>query len=191
MDLNTIFFVGPQGSGKGTQAKTLADKLNFFHWDNGAICRAAATQDTELGRKVKNLIDNGIYLDDETLMQVAREKLNSIPATEGIIFDGIPRRLSQAEFLIAHLKQRGRSNFTTLFLDIPKDETLKRLLKRAEIERRADDTPEKIEKRLQQYYDETLPMLEYMRQQTKVLEIDGRPEIDEVTTAIDKALNLA
>ncbi len=188
MELNTIFFIGPQGSGKGTQAKILSSKLNFFHWDNGAICREAATKDSDLGLKVKQMVDNGIYLDDETLLAVAKEKLDSIPADKGIIFDGIPRRLSQAEFIINHLKQQGRINFITVFIDIPKDETLKRLLKRSEIEHRTDDTPEKIERRLQQYYDETLPVIDYLRAQTNLIEIDGQPEISEVSKNINERL---
>ncbi len=190
MTLNTIFFIGPQGSGKGTPAKLLADKLNFFHWDNGAICRAAAAQDTDLGRKVKNMVDNGIYLDDETLLAVAKEKLSSLPKEQGIIFDGIPRRLSQAEFLLKFLTEQGRPQPVTIFLDIPKDETLKRLVKRAETEGRADDTPEKIERRLQQYYDETLPVIAYMKQYSILIEIDGRPGVEEVTDKINKALDI-
>jgi adenylate kinase len=190
MKYNTIFFIGPQGSGKGTQAKILANSLGFFHWDNGAICRAAALQDTDLGRKVKNMVDNGIYLDDQTLMEVAQDKLNSIPVTTGIIFDGLPRRLSQAQFLIPFLQKQGRQNFATVFLDIPKEESLSRLLKRAEIEHRTDDTPEKIEKRLQQYYDETLPILDYMKQHGQFFQIDGRPPIEEVSKEIQERLKM-
>ncbi len=188
MQLSTIFFIGPQGSGKGTQAKILANSLQFFHWDNGSICREAATKDSELGRKVKNMVDNGIYLDDETLLAVAKEKLESFSPSQGIIFDGIPRRLSQAEFLTNFLKSQGRPDPVTVFINIPKEETLKRLLKRAEVEHRVDDTPEKIEKRLQQYYDETLPVLEFMKQKGKFIEINGMPPIEEVSQTISQSL---
>lgn len=188
MALNTIFFIGPQGSGKGTQAKLLASKLNFFHWDNGSILRETAKKDTVLGRQVKDLVDKGIYLPDDLLMQVAEEKLNSIAPEQGVIFDGIPRRQSQAEFILNFLKIQGRNNFVTIFLNLPKEKTLERLLNRAMIEGRADDNKEAIEKRLDQYYKETLPVLEYLKQNTTFFEIDGSPKVEEVTAKINDTL---
>ncbi len=188
--LNTIFFIGPQGSGKGTQAKILAQKLGFFHWDNGAICREAAKMDNEIGREVKETMEKGIYLSDELLMKVARQKLENIPPTQGVVFDGLPRRLSQAEFLMDLLPKQGRTNFITLFLDIPKEESIKRIMLRAELEHRADDTREAVEKRLQQYYDQTLPILDYMKQHGKFVEIDGMASIEEVSQKINSALEL-
>lgn len=190
MDLNTIFFIGPQGSGKGTQAKLLAKKLGFFHWDMGGILREVASSGSDLGKKVKEQIDSGVLLGDDLLLEVAKAKLSTINAHMGVVFDGIPRRLWQAEFLMEFLKAQGRSNFAAIFLDIPKDETLKRLLLRAEKEKRADDTKEKIEFRLQQYYEDTIPVVEYLKKQTSFFEIDGQPEINEVTTNINKALGL-
>lgn len=190
MDLNTIFFIGPQGSGKGTQAKLLAEKLGFYHWDMGRILRETAASGTELGTTVKNLIDQGVLLEDELLLKVAAQKLDTISASEGVVFDGIPRRLGQAEFLFNYLTKQGRSNFTTIFLDIPKDETMHRLTLRAEKEGRADDTPEKIEFRLQQYYADTLPVLDFLKERTHLIEIDGRPEIQTVTNNIITALGL-
>ncbi len=190
MELNTIFFIGPQGSGKGTQAKLLAKRLGFFYWEMGGILREVAKDGNELGNKVKGLIDAGILLDDDLLLQVVKKRLGAIPLGQGVIFDGIPRRLSQAEFLLDYLKKIGRTNFVTVFIDLPKEKSIARLLKRAEIEKRDDDTLEKIEFRLKQYYQETLPVIDFLKQHTRFFEIDGSPSIEEVDRQTNKALGL-
>lgn len=190
MDLNTIFFIGPQGSGKGTQAKLLAQKLGFFHWDMGAICRETAAQDSDFGKEVKNIINQGIYLSDEMLIKVAEHKLNTIKSDMGVIFDGIPRRLGQAKFLINFLTKQGRNNFITIFLNLPEEETFKRLKLRAEKEGRADDNEEAIKLRLNQYYEATMPVLDYLKTNTNFLEIDGTPAIEKVTKSVNIALGL-
>ena len=99
--------IGPQGSGKGTQAKILEEELGFFHWDNGGILRKIATENSEIGLKVKHLTESGILLDDRTMMEVVEFELHELDPHRGILFDGLPRRLSQAEFLLAVLKSRG------------------------------------------------------------------------------------
>ena len=190
MNLNTIFFIGPQGSGKGTQAKLLAKRLEFFYWEMGGILREVAASGSILGDKVKGLINSGTLLQDEDLYAVMQMRLNQISNTQGVIFDGIPRRLSQAEFLLDFLKTQGRENFTTLFIDLPKEESLKRLLLRAEIEKRPDDTKEKIEFRLQQYYKDTLPVVDYLKKTTTFMQIDGRPSIEDVAKNINYMLGL-
>jgi len=188
--LNTIFFIGPQGSGKGTQAKILAAKLNFFHWDMGSILREVAASDTDLGKKVKNLIDTGVLLQDNDLYEVVTYKLDQISPDLGVIFDGIPRRVGQAEFLLNFLKKQGRQNFATLFINLPKTESLARLLKRGEIEKRADDTKEKIEFRLAQYEQDTLPVLDFLKKQGEFFNIDGQQGVEEVSKAINLALGI-
>ncbi len=190
MNLNTIFFIGPQGSGKGTQAKILAKRLDFFYWEMGGIFRGMANETSEFAKKVTSMINQGILLPDDILLEVVKSKLNEMRADKGVIFDGIPRRIGQAEFLLQALKDQGRTVFTTLFIDIPKEETLSRLLKRAEIEKRADDTKEKIEFRLEQYYKDTVPVLDFLKANSEFFTIDGTPAIDEVTKKIDKTLGL-
>jgi adenylate kinase len=190
MNLNTIFFIGPQGSGKGTQARVLAKKLNFFYWEMGAILRDVAAVDTQLGKKVKNLIDEGVLLTDANLYEVVDNRLGEIAHDVGVIFDGIPRRVAQAEHLMDFLTKQGRKDFTTLFVNLPREESISRLLKRAEIEKRADDTREKIEFRLQQYEKDTLPVLDYLKQHSQFFEIDGSPSVEEVTKEIEKSLEL-
>jgi adenylate kinase len=190
MDLNTIFFIGPQGSGKGTQAKLLSKTLNFFYWEMGGILREVASSGSILGDKIKQLIDSGILLTDDDLYQVVKMRLNQIPASQGVIFDGIPRRLGQPEFLLSYLKQQGRKDFATLYISLPKEESLARLLKRAELEKRADDTKEKIEFRLAQYTEETVPVLDFMKKNTTFFEVDGRPDIDQVAKQIRTNLEI-
>jgi adenylate kinase len=143
-----------------------------------------------LGIRIKKLIDSGVLLQDDDLYQVVKMRLNEIPATKGVIFDGIPRRLGQAEFLLNFLKEQGRTNFTTLYVSLPKEESLTRLLKRAEIEKRADDTREKIEFRLEQYEKETVPVLDFLKSNTEFFEIDGKPTVGQVSDSINKALKL-
>jgi len=190
MNLNTIFFIGPQGSGKGTQAKFLAKRLDFFYWEMGGILREVAAGESILGIRIKKLIDSGVLLQDDDLYQVVKMRLNEIPVSKGVIFDGIPRRLGQAEFLLGYLKEQGRVDFATLYVTLPKEESLARLLKRAEIEKRADDTEEKIRFRLDQYEKETVPVLDYLKANSQFFEIDGRPSVDEVRQNINKALKL-
>lgn len=190
MNFNAIFFIGPQGSGKGTQAKLLAKRLGFFYWEMGGILREVAASGTILGLKIKQLIDSGVLLSDEDLYQVVKLRLNEIPLTKGVIFDGIPRRLGQAEFLIDYLKNSGRNNFLTLHVNLPPEESVKRLLKRAEVEKRADDTLEKINFRLKQYNEETIPVLDFLKKQGQFFDINGTPEVIEVTHSINKILGI-
>lgn len=188
--LDAIFLIGPQGSGKGTQAKILADKLNFFHWEMGGILRAVAKEETDLGKRTKALVDQGVLLTDEQLYEVVDSRLSQIPQDTGIIFDGIPRRVAQAEHVMEYLQKQGKSNLATLYISLPETETMSRLLKRAQIENRADDTEEKIKFRLEQYKKDTTPVLDYLKDKTRFVEIDGTPSVEEVTQKIYQALKI-
>jgi len=191
MNMDTIFFIGPQGSGKGTQAKRLAERLGFFYWEMGAIAREVSKEDSEIGRRAKEMHDSGVLFPDDFLIEIVKLRLSRIPAEQGLIFDGIPRRIGQAEFLLDHLKATNHTAMVTVFIDIPHEDSINRLLLRAEREKRPDDTREKIEFRLKQYEENTVPVLDYLRQHTNFITIDGRPAIDEVTAAINSALQLA
>ncbi len=190
MKLDAIFLIGPQGSGKGTQAKILAAKLNFFHWEMGGILRSVAKEETVLGKKIKALVDQGVLLTDEQLYEVVDDRLGQIPGNTGIIFDGLPRRVAQAQHVMAYLEKQGKTNLVTLYISLPEAETMSRLLKRAQIENRADDTPEKIKFRLEQYKQDTLPVLDYLKGKTNFIEIDGTPSVEEVTGKIYEQLGL-
>ncbi len=185
MNKTAIIFIGPQGSGKGTQGKLLAKAKGYFYWEMGGILRETAKQNTPLGQKVKNLVDNGILLPDDLLYEVVENQLKLI-AGQNVIFDGIPRRLAQAKFLIDYLKTQNITTIITLFVSLPREASLSRLLKRAETENRADDTKEKIELRLKQYETETMPVLDFLKQQSTFFEINGNQPIEVVTTDIKK-----
>ena len=190
MDFKAIIFIGPQGSGKGTQAKLFAEKLGFFYLGTGAMLREIATHHDELGNKVGEIINQGKLLDEATIFEIVEKKVAVIPAGQGIVFDGIPRRMIQAEHLMDILKAAHRDCVATIFLALPHDESMNRLTKRATIEGRKDDTREHIEFRLEQYERETVPVLDYLKKTTHFFEIDGTPPPDEVTREITKALNV-
>jgi adenylate kinase len=190
MDLDAIFIIGPQGSGKGTQAKILAEKLEFFHWNMGAVLRENHEYKFSDGETVGGIIDKGGLLPDDKLLETFKYKSNILPTDKGLIFDGIPRRLEQAYFIIDFLRSGNRKKFVTIFINIPKEETFKRLLLRAEKEKRRDDSNEGIEFRLKQYEKDTKPVLDYLKKETTFIEVDGRPSIPEVTKSIDQALGL-
>ncbi len=191
MDYDAIFMIGPQGSGKGTQGKRLAEKLNFFFWEMGGVLREILKEKTPLAEKV-SIINQGVLLTDDLIIEVLKEKLNAIPRERGVIFDGVPRRLGQAEFLLDFLKnERGKKRFATIAIDLPREETFKRLSIRAQKEGRADDTPEAIDSRLRQYEEAIQPTLAYLRKETTFIPIDGLPPVEEVAKAVDAALGIA
>jgi adenylate kinase len=150
MDFDAILILGPQGSGKSTQGKRLAAKLGFFFWDTGKILREILKEGGPLAERVAP-IEQGILLSDETIIEVAKERLADIPSTQGIIFDGIPRRIGQAQFLVGFLKAQNRKRTVSIFIDLPREDSYARLSRRAGVEKRADDTPEGIATRLKYY----------------------------------------
>ncbi len=189
MRIDAVIFIGPQGSGKGTQARILAAKLGFFYWEMGAIIRGEAEKNTVLGHKIKALNSRGMLLADAELLSLLFEYLPTVPAGKGIVFDGVPRRLGQAKFLVKYLETHDCNHIVTIFLDIPRSVSVARLLKRKDIENRSDDTPEIIERRLELYERETLPVLEFLRTTTTFFRLDGTPAPDVVTQVMCKTLN--
>lgn len=188
MHFDTIFIIGPQGSGKGTQARLLAEKYNLFYWEMGRVLRDLAQEQTPLAKQVNDLINKGVLLGDDLLLSVFKDRMNAIPAEQGVIFDGIPRRIGQAEFVLNFLREQGRADIATLFIDIPREESVNRLLLRSQKEGRQDDTKEAINLRLDQYEQDTVPVLDYLRQNSTFIAIDGRPPVAEVAAAVEEAL---
>ncbi len=182
--------VGPQGSGKGTQGKVLAEKIGFFYWEMGAILREEAKKDTLFGRKVKSLIDAGHLLEDEELFRVLQTELPEVIKHKRILFDGVPRTVPQGLHLVHYLQQNGFTQFGAVVIDVPKEESVKRLLERAHHEFRNDDTPEKIEYRLDLYQKQTLPVLKFMEGIGDLFSIDGVGSIQEITDRIDASLGI-
>ncbi len=189
MDYNIIFIAGPQGSGKGTQGKRLAEKLGFLFWEMGGTLRAILAKGGPLADKIK-AIDHGTLLSDELIIEVLKDQLPLIPHEKGIIFDGVPRRLGQGKFLVEYLKEHGMDRMATLFIDVPREECIKRLLLRAQHETRVDDTPEAITQRFRDYDDTIKPAMDYLKEQTTFIAVDGTPAPDEIAANINKALGI-
>ena len=189
LNLGVIFIIGPQGSGKGTQGKLLAEKLGFFYWETGSILREIIQEGGPLKEKV-SAMNQGTLLSDDVIDEVIKEKFYTIPFGKGIIFDGVPRRLGQAKFLLQFLREQKKGEMTTIFIDLPREDSIRRLSLRAQKEGRVDDTPAIIEFRLSQYYEAIKPALEYLKKETKFIDIDGRPSVEEVEKNIDVALGI-
>ena len=175
-----ILMIGPQGSGKGTQCVLLAKELGYYHFSSGAELRSLDPAKSELNREVLRQVDQGILLSDELLLGVFGQRIKELAQSKGLIMDGTPRRVKQAEFVVQALHESGKNKIATVHLDIPKEESIARLLKRAEKEGREDDTLESIELRLAQYYSDTLPMVDYLKAVTDYLLIDGSGTIEAV-----------
>lgn len=186
-----LIILGPQGSGKGTQAKLLCDKLGYVYVGSGDTLRDMARKDSELGRKVRSYLEAGRLVPDEIVMPVLEEKLRSVPASQPVLIDGFARRLPQYEFLKKIWPALGRNDYQVLFIELSEDESVKRLASRSGIEKREDDQPEAIKKRLQWFRQETLPMIEAMKRDgIKLIRIDGAPSIEEVHGEILQKLEL-
>jgi adenylate kinase len=186
-----VLLLGPQGSGKGTQAKRISETHGLPHIATGDILRAAMAEGTELGRKVKPIYDSGQLVPDDLMIGIIRERLAEDDTEHGFILDGFPRTLAQAEALDHMLREIGKELSVVFVLQLPEAVTVERLLKRAQIEGRKDDTPEAIAKRLELYRRETEPLVEWYRARSNVAPIHAERSIDEVFEEIQQALEQA
>jgi len=173
-----LIILGPQGSGKGTQAKLLAEKYSLTHISSGSLLREFSTNGTKKGDLVADILTTGALMPFDTVVEVIEPVI--LGAKSGFILDGTPRDLMQAEYLDWYLGERHINIDKIILLNIPREESLKRLTLRAQTENRSDDTPEAIRTRLDNYEKETLPVIEYYRKLGKLLEIDGTPDIETI-----------
>ena len=188
--LNVLLF-GPQGSGKGTQAKRIAAEHGIPHVSTGDMFRAAIARETPLGQKVKPILESGELVPDDLTVGLIRERLSETDAQDGFILDGFPRNLAQAEALDALLEELGRPLTAVLELLVPDEVCRERMTLRAAEEGRTDDTPEAIARRLAIYHEETAPLGEYYRAAGKLVGVDGTGTIDEIAGRIEDALKVA
>jgi adenylate kinase len=185
-----LLILGPQGAGKGTQAKRIASEHELPHVSTGDMFRAAIAERTELGLRVEPILASGQLVPDEITVALIEERLGRPDASGGFILDGFPRNLAQAEALDAMLASIGRELDAILFLDLPDDVATDRLLRRAELEGRPDDTPEVIAGRLDIYHRETEPIVEHYRATGKLVPLHADRTIGEVWREIDAALEV-
>jgi len=177
--LNLVFF-GPPGVGKGTQAGKVAKHYNLVHISTGDIFRAEIKLETELGLKVKGIINKGDLVPDALLIAILENVFDSNPGTNGFVFDGFPRTLPQAEAFDKMLKRRKCKIHQVISLDVPVEELLSRLLNRAREQGRTDDTEEVIKKRLLIYHKHTKPLVSYYQKKGIFTEIYGVGSINDI-----------
>jgi adenylate kinase len=183
-----VLLLGPQGSGKGTQAKRIQTEYGIPHIATGEILRAAIAAGSELGRRVKPIVESGRLVPDDLMIDLIRERLAADDAQDGFILDGFPRTLAQAEALDEMLADIGRELSIVFGFQLDDEIGIQRMLKRAEIENRKDDTPEAIAQRLALYHEETEPLIGHYRLQGNLVGIHADRTVDEVFTEIQEAL---
>jgi adenylate kinase len=186
-----VLLLGPQGSGKGTQAKLISDAYGIPHIATGDILRMAMAEGTELGRRVKPIYDSGQLVPDDLMIGIIRDRLAEEDTESGFILDGFPRTLAQAEALDAMLREIAKELSVVFVLQLPEPVAIERLTKRAQLEGRVDDTPEAIHKRLELYRRETEPLVEWYRARSNVVPVHADRSVEEVFTEIQEALEQA
>ena len=210
-----IVFVGAPGAGKGTQASMVAQKLNMVHISSGDLFRQALEQRTELGKQVKAYMEKGALVPDEITIQMVMERLSATDGENGVILDGFPRNLPQAEALDGAVGEQGKAIDKVIYIKVPEEELIKRLSGRwlcrqcqavyntvnsppgiegkcdkcgGELYQRPDDKPETVKKRLDVYFAETAPLIDYYRRQGTLMTVEGEGSVEEVTRRIVAAL---
>lgn len=184
-----ILLLGPPGVGKGTQAERLAARLGIPKISTGDMLRVAVSAGTELGERAHALIERGELVSDDIVIGVAEERLSERDAQRGFVLDGFPRTLRQAEALDDFLSRAGTPLEHCLAMGVSEARLVTRLLKRAEIEGRADDNEATIRHRMKVYREQTEPLLEHYRGRSVLVEIDADSTIDEVEKRIGEALS--
>ena len=183
-----LLLLGPQGSGKGTQAKRIASDHGIPHVSTGDMFRAAIAAGTELGRKVEPILAAGELVPDELTVSLIRERLAESVAAAGFILDGFPRNLAQAAALDGMLAAIGRELDAILYFELPDAITRERALGRAHEEGRADDTPETIDRRLAIYHEQTEPVVHHYRATGRLVPLHAGREIGQVYAEVQAAL---
>jgi adenylate kinase len=189
--LNLILF-GPPGSGKGTQAERLIEKYGILHISTGDLFRYEMGNNTPLGLKAKEYMAKGELVPDEVTIGMLKNKVNSNPEARGIIFDGFPRTIAQAEALDEFLNEKNTEVTALVALDVPEDELVSRLLNRGKSSGRADDNDESIiRNRIAVYKAETAQVFDYYGQSGKSKLIPGVGSIDDIFNKLVNAIDQA
>jgi len=182
--LNIVLF-GPPGAGKGTQAEFITKKYNLGHISTGDILRNEIKNGSALGLKAKSIMESGGLVGDDIIVQIL-EKYISENSTKfnGFLFDGFPRNLVQCYILEGMLSKLNTKLSALISLNVPQEESVRRLLERAKIQGRADDTQEVIENRLKEYENKTIPVIDFYNQIGKARNIKGTGSIEDIAALI-------
>ncbi len=177
--LNIVIFGAP-GSGKGTQSERIVEKFGINHISTGDVLRTEIKNGTELGKTAKDYIDQGQLIPDALMIDILANVFDSFKDSKGVIFDGFPRTIAQAEALKKMLSERGQEVSVTLDLEVPEDELMNRLIKRGKDSGRADDNEETIKKRLVVYHSQTAPLVDWFKKEGKYQHINGLGTMDDI-----------
>ena len=186
--LNLVIF-GPPGAGKGTQAAKLIDRYKLVHISTGDMFRMHIKNQTELGKKVKGILDNGLLVPDSVTIEMLEEEVKNNPDASGFIFDGFPRTVPQAEALDTFLESKDSKINSVLQLDVDETELKIRIAERKKVSGRADDDEDKLERRIDEYFTKTVHVLPYYNSQKKLVVVDGIGEIERIFTDLCSAID--
>lgn len=181
--------MGPPGAGKGNQAQRVAGRFGIPAVSTGELFRSHVAQGTALGLQIRGCLDAGEYVPDDLTNRMVRDRTAETDAASGFVLDGYPRTLAQVDKLDAMLTARGHALDAVVVLTVDHDELVGRLLQRAQIESRVDDTVDVIRRRQELYLEQTRPLVEVYRARALLVEIDGTGEVDKVTKRVIEALD--
>ena len=182
--------MGPPGAGKGTQARFVAQHFGIPAISTGDIFRANVSEGTPLGKEAQRYMDAGEYVPDEVTNSMVRNRIDEPDAVRGFLLDGYPRTLAQVEELDGMIGFTGHRLDAVVVLTVDDDVLVERLLQRAAVEGRADDTEDVIRRRQELYIEQTAPLIEVYRARDLLIEVDGLGEVDDVTQRIFAALDV-
>ena len=188
-DMLNIVLFGPPGAGKGTQSNGLIEKYNLCHISTGDLFRWHTKNDTPLGLKVKEIMNSGELVSDDITIAMLREEVEKHPEVNGFLFDGFPRTVPQAEALDELMKSLGTEIHAVVELVVSEEEVRTRIAKRKELEGRADDADDKLEKRIQEYFSKTVHVLPFYKEQNRLDSVNGIGAIDDIFQAITEVLD--
>lgn len=186
--LNIVIFGAP-GSGKGTQSERIVEKYGINHISTGDVLRAEIKNGTELGKTAKGYIDQGQLIPDSLMIDILASVFDSFKDSKGVIFDGFPRTIAQAEALKVMLRERGQEVSVMLDLEVPEDELMVRLIKRGKDSGRADDNEETIKKRLNVYHSQTAPLIDWYKAEGQYRHIKGLGTMEDIFADICKEID--
>ena len=184
--MRNFIFLGPPGSGKGTQAKVLSQRLAIPHISLGDLLRAEVKKESPIGLRAKSFMDAGKLVPDELTIELTEQRIGQPDCRPGFIIDGFPRSAAQAEALDRMLQEKKLPLEAVIYFFVSEEETVKRLLKRAQIEGRSDDNIEAIRTRFEVYEKSTRPLIDHYKKTGKLMEINAARTIAEIGRELAK-----